>query len=138
VSAVNGSKFVDQMVLGTAAGRIAVGALTLAAPAVLARSFGVDKGSAERTAFLARMFAAREIGLGLGTLYAVRRSGSTAARRSWLLAGVLADVGDTWAFALVTRGGDGGRIRGGAMVAIAAGAAGGGIAALLGGGPPTD
>ena len=78
--------------------RLTAGAVSLARPAVLARGLGVDSGSARRTGFVAQMFGSREIGLGLGTLYAARRGGP--ALGPWLVASIFADSLD--AAALVT------------------------------------
>jgi peptide-methionine (R)-S-oxide reductase len=58
---------------------------------------GVDRVSAERTAWLVRMAAARDVGLAAGLIVAMRnRDGS---ERGWLVAGALADAVDAAALA---------------------------------------
>ena len=81
-----------QFLTALAVVRLAAGGATLAKPAILAQGLGVDSASARRTGFVAQMFAGREIGLGLGTLYAARRGGP--ALRPWLVASMFADTLD--------------------------------------------
>ena len=76
--------------LGIGAGRVVMGTTFLLAPRFSVRILGVDAASAKRMTFLARMAAARDIGLGAGTLDA----GPTAAAAPWLLAGAAADTVD--------------------------------------------
>jgi hypothetical protein len=71
-------------------GRLAVGGAFLVAPVVSTRVLGLDTATAKRVSFLARMAAARDIGLGAGTLNA----GATAAAAPWLAAGAAADAVD--------------------------------------------
>ena len=69
------------VVLGTGVGRVAIGAAFLAAPALSTRILGLDAATAKRVTFLARMAAARDIGLGAGTLTAGPDAGTTPAIR---------------------------------------------------------
>jgi hypothetical protein len=90
--------------IALATGRIAVGATVYARPTVLAKGMGADSTTAERTAWVARMFAVRDLALGLGVLWALNRSrrgrvagllgGTDPALRELLLLGVLCDLGD--------------------------------------------
>lgn len=83
---------------------------------------GLDTATAKRVRFLARMAAARDIGLGAGTLAA----GPTPAAVPWLLAGAGADVVDATVILGAMRSGT---TRGLPALGISAGALG---AAVLG------
>jgi hypothetical protein len=78
------------VVLGFGIGRVALGTAFLVAPVASTRVLGLDSATAKRVTFLARMAAARDIGLGAGTLSA----GPTRAAVPWLLAGAGADLVD--------------------------------------------
>ena len=109
------------MVLGFGVGRLVLGGAFLLAPVASTRVLGLDTATAKRVTFLARMAAARDIGLGAGTLAA----GSTAAAVPWLLAGAGADLVDATVIAGALRKGV---ARGVPAAAIALGAvAGAGI-----------
>jgi hypothetical protein len=97
-------------------GRLALGTAFLVAPTVSARILGVDAGAASRMRFLARMTAARDLGLGAGTLAA----GPGRAAAPWLVAGGFADAVDAVAIAAALRTGT---TRGVPAAAIAVGAA---------------
>jgi hypothetical protein len=79
-----------------AQGRCAVGAVMLARPTTLPRLLGVDRVSAERTAWATQMLGAREVALGGGAWLALRR-GDARAARLWLVAGLVADALDALA-----------------------------------------
>nr|WP_139342287.1 hypothetical protein [Protofrankia sp. BMG5.30] len=65
----------------------------LTRPARFARLVGVDRVTAERTAWLTQLAAARDIAVGAGLLATLlRRDGSPA--RGWLRAGALIDTAD--------------------------------------------
>lgn len=96
------------------AGRLAIGAAFLAAPVASVRVLGVDTATAKRMSFLARMAAARDLGLGLGTL-AARTDAAP-----WLLVGALADGVDAVAIGAALRRGS---ARGVPAMAVVAGAA---------------
>ena len=89
------------MVLGFGVGRVVLGGAFLLAPVVSTRVLGLDTATAKRVTFLARMAAARDIGLGAGTLAA----GSTPAAVPWLLAGAGADLVDATVIAAALRKG---------------------------------
>jgi hypothetical protein len=80
----------QSVVLGFGVGRLVLGGAFLLAPVVSTRVLGLDTATAKRVTFLARMAAARDIGLGAGTLAA----GATPAAVPWLLAGAGADLVD--------------------------------------------
>jgi hypothetical protein len=81
------------------AGRIVLGTSFLLAPTLSVRVLGVDAETAAAMRFLARMTAARDIGLGAGTLAA----GTGRAAAPWLLAGALADTVDAVAIVAAMR-----------------------------------
>ena len=68
------------VVLGTGVGRVTIGAAFLAAPALSTRILGLDAATAKRVTFLARMAAARDIGLGMAIVSSAR---GLRASRSW-------------------------------------------------------
>jgi hypothetical protein len=106
-----------------AAGRIGMGAAFLAFPDGSLRMLGVDRASAARTAWLARMTAARDVALGVGVLgAAVTRRGRVPA----LVVTALADATDAVVLATAARERRVDRLRG----CLAAGF--GGAAALAG------
>jgi hypothetical protein len=116
--------------LALATGRCGIGTVLMITPALLARRMGVDPVTAERTAWLARMFAVRDLALGLGVLWTVRRSpstpkgeGSGAQLKSLLLLGALCDAGDALAMASALRAGSVHALPAGATLASAAAAA---------------
>jgi hypothetical protein len=76
-------------VTGLSLGRIAVGAIAFAQPALGAKLFGLDIESNPQGPYLARLFGSREIALGVTTLLA---RGKT--RRNLVLAGVGVDLAD--------------------------------------------
>ncbi|WP_250291309.1 DUF4267 domain-containing protein [Frankia sp. CiP1_Cm_nod1] len=77
--------------LGTARCALGVGLLTR--PARFARLAGVDRVTAERTAWITRLAAARDIAVGAGLLTSLlRRDGPPT--RGWLRAGALIDTAD--------------------------------------------
>ena len=76
-------------VIGLSLGRIAVGALSFAQPAVAAKMFGLDIENNPQGPYLARLFGSREIAIGTATLLA---RGKT--RRNLVLAGIGVDAAD--------------------------------------------
>lgn len=89
------------MATGIGAGRVAIGTVLFAAPTTATRMLGVDSASAKRMAFLARMTAARDVSLGIGTL-AARGSDQLGL---WLAVGALADAADAVAISTATKRG---------------------------------
>ena len=76
-------------VIGLSLGRIAVGAISFAQPALAAKMFGLDIDNNPQGPYLARLFGSREIALGAATLLA---RGKT--RRNLVLAGIGVDLAD--------------------------------------------
>jgi hypothetical protein len=102
--------------LAIGAGRVAFGVMLAAAPENGAKSFGADSATARRMAWMTRMTAVRDAAIGLGTVGAVQRGNPG----PWLLAGALADLGDSLA---VADGLHRGRVSGPIAWLVAAGAA---------------
>lgn len=73
-------------------GRAVVGGALLAAPARAGAAWVGPEAQLDSTQVMTRAMGARDLGLGLGTLVALRGEGGAA--RTWLLAGVLADAAD--------------------------------------------
>lgn len=105
---------------GTA--RALIGAAVLAKPPLLASTLGVDAATAERTAWIARFFAGRDLALGLGVL---GRS------RGCQAAACASDLSDFVAIVIAIRAGHVRPLPGLLTAATAAGAAVTGAAALL-------
>jgi len=76
-------------VTGLALGRMAVGIASFAAPDATARLLGLDRAARTQTAYVTRLFGAREIAL--GALTAAARG---PALRPLVLAGVAVDLAD--------------------------------------------
>ena len=100
--------------------RVGVGAGFLAAPVFSVRMLGVDTATASRLTFLARMAAARDGALGVGTVYSLLRRRSPA---PWLLAGAFCDACDAAFIGLAAKQRKLDPVRAGLVVASAAGAA---------------
>jgi hypothetical protein len=83
--------------ISVARGRIAFGMAALAAPKLAARAMSGTKQSAGLAPMFARMFGARDIALGLGTIVAIDRGAPV---RGWLEGGALADSADLLACTL--------------------------------------
>ena len=82
---------VQALARNQAFGRLGIGLTMLAAPGRVNGPWVGPDAEAPGTAVLSRALAAREIGLGLGLLAALRAGRGA---RPWILAGVLADVVD--------------------------------------------
>lgn len=96
--------------------RIGFGSVLFLRPRLLPAAVGFHAGSATAQEWLVRMMAAREAGLGIGTLAAVGRGDSA---RPWLWAQALSDAGDAAAFlSLVRRPVGGARARALAVFAV--------------------
>jgi hypothetical protein len=95
------------------AARTLVGAAVLARPTLLAKGLGLDAATAQRTAWLARMFAGRDLALGVGAL-----SGS----RGCQLAGVASDFSDFGALVIAIKAGHVKALPGALAAVTAAGA----------------
>ncbi|HSP36259.1 MAG TPA: hypothetical protein VLR26_00720 [Frankiaceae bacterium] len=127
-------------IVALAAGRAVIGSAVFLRPTLLVKGLGGDSATAERTAWLARMFAVRDFALGVGVLWALNRSrrgraatllgaGLDPMLRELLLLGVLCDAGDAVAVAGALRGGHVRPLPGGAALVTGLGAAAVGIAA---------
>lgn len=116
---------VQSLVALVALGRTGAGITAFAQPEGVARLAGADRGTASRAGVFVRLFAARELALGLGTLNAIRAGRDV---RPWVIASALGDAGDAVAFAIATRSRTVGAVRG---LAIAASAVGGVAAAVV-------
>ncbi|MDT4919096.1 MAG: hypothetical protein QOH89_3796 [Pseudonocardiales bacterium] len=103
------------------------GVAAYARPDRLARFLGSDRGTASRAEVYVRLFAAREIALGLGTLNALR---SGADVRPWVLAAAVGDAGDAVAFASAARARSVGAVRGLAVTAFATAGVAGAVLAV--------
>ena len=77
--------------------RTGIGASMLVRPTLLPRALGTDSATAARSGWVVQMAGARELTLGVGTLVAVRRPDSRAARL-WILASLVTDALDAVIF----------------------------------------
>lgn len=104
------------------AARTLVGAACLARPTLLATSLGIDAVTAQRTAWIAKFFAARDLALGVG---------AAGGSRGCQAAACASDVSDFVAVLLAVRSGQVKTVPGLLVAATAAGAALAGGATLL-------
>jgi hypothetical protein len=74
--------------ISLAAGRMTFGVASLLAPRFLGRTMTGREGSGGVTALFVRMVGARDLGLGLGVLFALKRDAPV---RGWLEASTLVD-----------------------------------------------
>ncbi|WP_241842222.1 hypothetical protein [Pseudofrankia sp. BMG5.36] len=74
-----------------ALGRCAIGAAALTRPVTALRATGVDRVTAENTAWAARLLGGRDLALGTGLLHALARRHPT---DGWVWAGILTDAVD--------------------------------------------
>jgi hypothetical protein len=112
-----------------AGARIAIGASAWLAPNLSGRLFGLDPKGNPQASFLGRLFGARDLALGIGTL-----TSEGEARRLWLRLGVLCDTLDFFAAWLGARSGALPKHAAALSGTAALGAAGMGVAALASGG----
>jgi len=84
-----------------AAGRVAIGALAFAAPAVVGRLWVGDVARQPGAKLITRAFGVRDLVLGLGVLSALERGDERAV--TWVQASALSDAGDTVATLAVYR-----------------------------------
>lgn len=90
----------SQLISALAGLRGAVGVGAYAIPNVSGKLFGLDPAGNPQASYLARLFGARDIALGVG---AATTTGAT--RRSWLQLGLLCDAMDVGASYLAGRNG---------------------------------
>jgi len=81
-------------------GRLVAGGVLVLRPRLLPAIAGFHPGSAHEQEWLVQMMAAREAGLGLGTMTALHTGDSP---RPWLWAQAVSDAGDAVAFLSVAR-----------------------------------
>ena len=98
--------------------RCAVGVAALARPVDAVRFAGVDRVTAQRTAWVARLAGARDLAIGAGLLDAMRRGQPTG---GWLAAGALSDAMDAMIIGSATARGQLTALPGAAMTASAVG-----------------
>lgn len=101
--------------------RLAIGVAGLARPGELGRFTGLDRVTSERTAFITRMAAARDVALGVGQLAAAGRRDAPSTCL-WALVGAIADAGDTASLADAAARGRVAPLRGGLLALSSAGA----------------
>jgi hypothetical protein len=118
-------------VKGLAALRIAIGAGAWLAPRMTGKGFGLDAGANPQSPYLARLFGARDVALGLGTLQA-----SGAAQRQWLQLSIAVDAADAVAAVAAGRAGYLSPVAAGLVFAPAAAAVALGVSALQGDAAP--
>ena len=105
--------------------RIAIGAGAWMAPNLSGRILGLDPVANPQSAFLGRLFGARDIALGVGALAA-----SAESRRLWWQLGIACDVLDAGAGVLAGRNGTLPKFSAALATAMAIGAAAGGLLVL--------
>jgi hypothetical protein len=106
------------LALALAYGRIGLGGALLAAPGPVVRLWAGRDGRRPVARLLATGFGARDLALGVGTAVAVSRGGDA---RTWLRAGIAADLADVLANVRVR--GDVPRLPALGVATLAAGAA---------------
>jgi hypothetical protein len=112
-------------VIGLSLGRVAVGSLALANPDMAAKTFQLDPASNPQVPYVVRLFGAREVALGLVTLFARGRG-----RRGVIGLGVAVDAADAATGFLAMRDGTVSRKTAYALMVPAVGAIGSGLLAL--------
>src|SRR3954452_22024121 len=80
--------------------RLAIGAAAWLAPRAAGKGFGLDPAANPQSPYLGRLFGARDVALGLGTLQATGE-----ARQQWLKIGVGVDAADAVAAIAAGRAG---------------------------------
>lgn len=114
-------------VTGLALGRVAVGVTSLARPDLAARVLRLDPAADVQVSYIARLFGAREVALGLLTVTARGR-----ARRDLVVAGVAVDAGDAITSVVGARQGAVPRLGAAALLVPALGAVATGLRHLAG------
>ncbi len=107
--------------------RLGAGALGAFAPGQIERQLGCSVAASPVGSVLARLFAARDVGYGIGLAASEARG-----RRLWLAVGVATDLADAATMAVAFRAGSLSAVRATAAGAVAIAAAGVGLAALRG------
>jgi hypothetical protein len=115
-------------ITGLSVGRIAVGTSALLAPEAAMKAIGLDAENNRQLPLLGRMFASREIAVGVATLLARGR-----ARRAWVVGGIAIDAADAVASILAAQSGSVSKARGAAFTAAALAAVNSGVIGLWSG-----
>ncbi len=110
---------------GLAAGRIAIGSLSMLAPRLTAKMFLLDPAANQQLPIMTRLFGSREIALGVLTL-----ASSGAARRQLVQVGVAVDSADVFTGLAAALSGGVPKTTGLLFAAAAAGAAAAGVLGL--------
>lgn len=113
-------------ITGLALVRLAIGGVAFASPALGAKLFRLDADGNPQLPYMARMFASREVALGILTLTA-----PATVRRQLIALGVAVDAADTVAAIQAVRSGAVSPMVGVGLTAPAIGAVGAGIAGLV-------
>ena len=113
-------------VIGLSIGRIAVGSYALANPDAAAKMFQLDPTTNPQVPYMTRLFASREIALGVVTLLARGK-----AQRGLIGVGVLVDAADAATGYLAMQDGSVTRKTAMTLIGPAVGAAGSGLLALV-------
>lgn len=92
--------------------RVVIGVGALLAPRLAGRLFGLDVAANPQAPYLARLFGARDVALGVGAL-----ASSGEARRRWVEIGVAVDATDAVSAVLAGRDGS---VSGGTAIKLAA------------------
>jgi Domain of unknown function (DUF4267) len=90
----------ESAVKALAALRVVIGAAAWLAPRQSGKGFGLDPDANPPAPYLGRLFGARDVALGIGTLQATGE-----ARRQWLQVGILVDAADAVAALAAGRAG---------------------------------
>jgi hypothetical protein len=107
--------------------RIVIGASAWLTPRLAAKSFGLKPTDNPQAPYLGRLFGARDVALGVGTMQATGES-----RRQWLTIGVAVDAADAVAALAAGRAGYLPPVAAGLVFAPAVAAVALGVAALQG------
>lgn len=108
-----------------AGGRLAIGVTMWVAPRIAGRLFGLDPAHNPQLPYVGRLFAVRDVALGVGVLRSEGR-----ARRDWLALGLACDAADLAAAVLAYRAGEIGPLTAALLVGTPISAIGAGAAAL--------
>ena len=114
-----------------AALRVVVGAAAWLAPRQSGKGFGVEPDANPQAPYLGRLFGARDVALGIGTLQATGE-----ARRQWLQVGIVVDAADAVVALAAGRAGYVSPVMAGLLFAPAVAAVALGAVALRGDGVP--
>jgi hypothetical protein len=117
----------DSSVKALAALRVVIGVAAWLAPRQSGKGFGLDPAANPQAPYLGRLFGARDVALGIGTLQATGE-----ARKQWLRIGVAVDAADAAAALAAGRGGYLPPVAAGLVFAPAIAAVALGVAALGG------